>query len=92
VNAIDDGGGTASVTMAAPNAITTLQDGYARKVIDTLNDLPNVLWIVSEEAPAKSTWWNSHLIALIRSLRAESRFNTPSAMERWRASRMTPRS
>jgi hypothetical protein len=67
VNAIDDGGGTASVTMAAPNAITTFQDSYVRKVIDTLNDLPNVLWIVSEEAPAKSAWWNSHLIALIRS-------------------------
>jgi hypothetical protein len=23
-----------------------------RKVIDTLNDLPNVLWIVSQEAPS----------------------------------------
>ena len=23
-----------------------------KKMIDTLNDLPNVLWIVSQEAPA----------------------------------------
>jgi len=38
-----------------------------KRVIDTLNDLPNVLWIVSEEAPPNSTWWNQHLIALARS-------------------------
>ena len=70
VNGIDDGGGTGSVTMTAPNAITAIQDAYVKKVIDTLNDLPNVLWIVSEEAPADSKWWNSHLIALTRSYEA----------------------
>jgi len=73
VNGIDDGyhggpaeSGLASVTMAASNFITDLQDAYVRKTIDTLNDLPNVLWIVSEEAPMKSTWWNNHLISLVR--------------------------
>ncbi len=66
VNGIDDGGGMASVTMSTPNAITAIQDVYVKKVIDTLNDLPNVLWIVSEEAPAGSIWWNNHLIALAR--------------------------
>src|SRR5579862_4887089 len=70
VNAIDDGGGLGSVTMTAPNAITAIQDAYVKKVIDTLNDLPNVLWIVSEEAPANSTWWNSHLIDFARSYEA----------------------
>jgi hypothetical protein len=70
VNRIDDGGGTASVTMTAPNAITAIQDAYVKKIIDTLNDLPNVLWIVSQEAPPDSTWWNSHLIALTRSYEA----------------------
>jgi len=59
--------GTGSVTMTAPNAITGFQDAYVDKVIDTLNDLPNVLWIVSEEAPPNSTWWNSHQISHIRS-------------------------
>jgi hypothetical protein len=53
--------------MSAPNAITAFQDAYVEKVIDTLNDLPNVLWLVSEEAPASSTWWNTHQIAHIRS-------------------------
>lgn len=70
VNGIDDGGGTRSVTMTAPNEITRIQDAYAKKVIDTLSDLPNVLWIVSQEAPSNSTWWNSHLIALVRSYEA----------------------
>jgi hypothetical protein len=77
VNGIDDGGGTGSVTMTEPNAITALQDSYVRKVIDTLNDLPNVLWIVSQEAPAGSTWWNSHLIALIRAYEAGKSYQHP---------------
>jgi Putative collagen-binding domain of a collagenase len=70
VNGIDDGGGTGSVTMTAPNAITAIQDALVKKIIDTLNDLPNVLWIVSEEAPVQSKWWNNHLIAFVRSYEA----------------------
>jgi hypothetical protein len=84
INGIDDGyrggpaeTGLASVTMTAPNAITDLQDVYVRKAVDTLNDLPNVLWIVSEEAPMKSTWWNSHVIALVRSYEREKPFQHP---------------
>ena len=84
VNEVDDGfrGGAAeselgSVTMTAPNLITDFQDRYVRKVIDTLNDLPNVLWIVSEEAPTKSTWWNNHLIALVRDYERSKPYQHP---------------
>ncbi|HEY7291368.1 MAG TPA: putative collagen-binding domain-containing protein [Vicinamibacterales bacterium] len=70
VNGIDDGGGAGSVTMTAANAITAVQDAYVKKTIDTLNDLRNVLWIVSEEAPTNSAWWNAHVIAQIRSYEA----------------------
>jgi hypothetical protein len=71
INGIDDGyaggsKGIGSITMTAPNAITRFQDTFVEKVIDTLNDLPNVLWIISEEAPANSTWWNNHQISHIR--------------------------
>jgi len=73
VNGVDDSyrdgpgeTGLASVTLTAPNAITDVQDAYVKKTIDTLNDLPNVLWIVSEEAPIKSTWWNNRLISLVK--------------------------
>ena len=77
VNGVDDGGGTGAVTMTAPNQVTAFQDAYVRKVIDTLNDLPNVLWIVSEEAPANSVWWNQHLIALARSYEAGKPYQHP---------------
>jgi hypothetical protein len=84
INGADDGyrGGSqsaaiSSVTMTAPNAITDFQDAYVRKTIDTLNDLPNVLWIVSEEAPVASTWWNNHLISLIRECERGKPFQHP---------------
>jgi hypothetical protein len=82
IDGIDDGytegpKGTSSITMTAPNAITRFQDAYVEKVIDTLNDLPNVLWIVSEEAPDNSTWWNSHQIAHVRRYESQKRFQHP---------------
>lgn len=82
VNGIDDGyrdgkKGIDSLTMTAPNAITKFQDIYVEKVIDTLNDLPNVLWIVSEEAPANSTWWNDHQIAHIRAYESKKPYQHP---------------
>ena len=71
INGVDDGytggpRGTGSITMTAPNAITAFQDAYVERAIDALSDLPNVLWIVSEEAPADSLWWNNHQISHIR--------------------------
>jgi hypothetical protein len=77
VNGIDDGGGIGSATMRAPNAITAIQEAYLKKVIDTLNDQPNVLWIVSEEAPENSKWWNSNLIAIARAYEASKPFQHP---------------
>ena len=75
INGVDDGysggkQGIGAITMTATNAITKVQDAYVEKVIDTLNDMPNVLWIVSEEAPQNSTWWNDHQIAHIRAYEA----------------------
>ncbi|MBZ5594262.1 MAG: DUF6298 domain-containing protein [Acidobacteriia bacterium] len=82
INGVDDayaGGknGIGSITMTAPNAITRFQDAYVEKVIDTLNDLPNVLWIVSEEAPKNSTWWNDHQIAHLRAYEAKKPHQHP---------------
>jgi hypothetical protein len=82
INGIDDGyksgrRGIESVSMTASNRITAVQDAYVDKVIDTLNDLPNVLWIVSEEAPPTSKWWNEHLIAHIREYEARKPHRHP---------------
>jgi hypothetical protein len=48
-------------------AITTLQEKYVRKVIDTLNDLDNVLWEISNESDGESTDWQYHMIGFIKS-------------------------
>lgn len=84
INGIDDeyrGGdpstGYGSVTMSAAGPITDFQDAYVRKAIDELNDLPNLLWIVSEEAPKESGWWNAHLISLIKSYEKGKPFQHP---------------
>jgi hypothetical protein len=70
VNGVDDGfrsgqSGTASFTMKTNNRLVSFQDAYVKKVVDTLNDQPNVLWEVSEEAPMDSEWWQNHMIGLI---------------------------
>ncbi|HKV25953.1 MAG TPA: IPT/TIG domain-containing protein [Candidatus Acidoferrum sp.] len=77
VNGVDDGGGTNSMTMTSTNAITGFQDAFVQHVIDTLNDQPNVLWEISEEAPDNSTWWQGHMISLIHTYEAGKPFQHP---------------
>jgi len=82
INGVDDGytggsSGIGSMTMTAPNAITALQDAYVMKVVDTLSDLPNVLWEISEEAPDTSTWWQAHMVALLHSYEAGKALQHP---------------
>ena len=45
--------------------ITKLQEEYVKKVIDTLNDLDNVLWEISNEGHSDSTMWQYHMINFI---------------------------
>ena len=72
VNGVSDGyssgsSGTSSVTMSSNNAITDFQDAYVKKLVDTLNDLPNVIWQVAEEEPAASmNFWAPHVMGLLR--------------------------
>jgi hypothetical protein len=82
VNGVDDGytggpQGNGSIDMKETNAITKYQDAFTDKVIDTLNDLPNVLWIVSEEAPPTSLWWNNHVIAHVKAYESHKRYQHP---------------
>src|SRR6266446_4046230 len=70
VNGVDDGCGTNSMTMTSANTITGYQDAFVQKAIDTVNDQPNVLWEISEEAPDNSTWWQGHMISLIHTYEA----------------------
>jgi hypothetical protein len=45
--------------------VLELQKAYVRKVIDTVNDLDNVLYEIANEAGGRSTAWQYHLIDLI---------------------------
>jgi hypothetical protein len=43
-------------------AITRLQETYVRKIIDTVNDLDNVMYEISNESDDTSTQWHYHII------------------------------
>jgi hypothetical protein len=84
INNIDDGykegsaaSAVASITMSDENEITKIQDEYVKKLINTLNDLPNVLWIVSQEAPPTSAWWNNRMIDFVRAYEKKKPFQHP---------------
>lgn len=69
INGIDgdpngDGRGIESQTLQIP-AITALQEAYVRKVVDTVNDLDNVLYEIANESGSYSTEWQYHLIRFI---------------------------
>ncbi len=69
VNGIDGdpdraGRGLETQTLQVP-AVTALQETYARRVVDAVNDLDNVLYEIANESGAYSTAWQVHLIDLI---------------------------
>jgi hypothetical protein len=66
------GDGAAGAQSLAIPAITALQEAYARKVVDTLNDLDNVLYEISNEpiADAATAAWQNHMIGFLRGCQA----------------------
>lgn len=74
INGIDgdvngDGEGAETHTLVNP-AVTRLQEAYVRKVIETLNDLDNVLWEISNESHTGSIEWHYHMIRFVRDYEA----------------------
>ncbi len=47
-------------------AVTAVQETYVRKVIDTVNDLDNLLYEISNENHPPSTQWQYHIIRFIK--------------------------
>ena len=70
-DANDDGEGYEIETLSLP-AITALQDAYVKKVIDTVNDLDNVLFEICNESEPGAAYvaWHNHMIDLIHSYEA----------------------
>jgi hypothetical protein len=50
--------------------ITAYQEAYARKIVDTVNDLDNVIYEIGNEGFQTSTAWQYHFIDFIRNYQA----------------------
>lgn len=74
-----DGDGREVHTLAN-RKVTELQEGYGRKVIDTINDLDNVLYEVANESGAYSTAWQYHMIRFIEGYEANKPKQHPVGM------------
>ena len=60
-----DNSGEESHRLIVP-AVTALQEAYVRKVIDTVGDLDNVLYEISNESEGPSWQWQYHIINFIK--------------------------
>jgi hypothetical protein len=47
-------------------AVTSVQEAYVRKVVDTVNDLDNVLYEISNESNNSSATWQFHFVDFIK--------------------------
>lgn len=74
-----DGIGTEYHTLQVA-AISALQEAYVRKVVDTVNDLDNVLYEICNESGKHSTGWQYHLINFIKSYEATKSKKHPVGM------------
>jgi len=61
-------------------AVTAIQEAYVRKVIETVNDLDNVLYEISNESGNSSTEWQYHLIDFIHNVEADMPAQHPVGM------------
>lgn len=84
VNGIDgdangDGEGREVHTLEVPG-VTRRQEAYVRKVIDTVNDLDNVLYEITNETAIWSKDWQYHMIRLIKAYEANQPKQHPVGM------------
>jgi len=74
-----DGRGSETHTLQIP-AVTRIQEAYVRKIADTVGDLDNVLYEISNESNPDSRQWQYHLITYIKSYEAERASPHPVGM------------
>lgn len=81
INGDPNGDGKAlEVYTLQDSAITRMQEGYIRKLIDTVNDLDNVLYEISNENHSGSDDWQYHLINYIKTYEAAKPKQHPVGM------------
>jgi hypothetical protein len=75
----NNGNGIEVQTLHIP-AIIGIQKAYIRKVIDTVNDLDNVLYEISDESHSNSEKWQYQMIKFIKSYEARKPKQHPVGM------------
>jgi hypothetical protein len=84
INGVDgdpngDGEGKEVHALDVP-AITSLQKAYLRKVVDTVNDLDNVLYEITNETAIHSKEWQYAMVRYVKSYEASKRNQHPVGM------------
>ncbi len=51
-------------------AVTAIQEAYVKKVIDTVNEMDNVLYEISNESNSGSMDWQNHMVSVIKDYEA----------------------
>lgn len=74
-----DGMGIEIHSMENPR-ITAVQERYVKRVIDSVNDLNNILYEIANEAHASSTQWQYHMINLVNDYQASKPHQHPVGM------------
>ena len=74
-----DGSGAEAYDLSIPR-ITAYQEAFVRKVVDTVNDLDNVLYEIGNEGDLTSVPWQYHFIRLIKQYEADKPKQHPVGM------------
>jgi hypothetical protein len=78
----DDGDGLETHELDVPE-INRLQEAYVRKMIDTLNDLDNIMWEISNESHADSGPWQYHMTRFIKAYERATQHLRPPPSGVW---------
>lgn len=84
INGIDgdgngDGEGEDTHTLNVPE-VTAVQEEYVRRMIEAVNDMPNVLFEISNESGSHSTEWQYHMIDFIHDTESLMTYQHPVGM------------
>jgi hypothetical protein len=92
INGVDgdpngDGEGTEVHALEAPD-VTRLQEAYLRKVVDTVNDLDNVVYEITNETAIYSKDWQYHMVRYINQYEATKPKQHPVGMTAFDSGRL----
>jgi len=73
------------------SAVTAFQEAYVKKIIDTVNDLDNVLYEISNESHPASMDWQEHMVNVVHEYEATKAAQHPVGISKPSPAGDTPR-